>query len=109
MTYLVDRAASAQMAAMLPETLSGMTVRVYPIIDSTNTEARRLLAANLLASPALLIAAEQTAGRGRMGRSFYSPKDTGLYMTLVLHRKETLDDVVHLTTMASVGAARAIE
>ena len=56
----------------------------YDIIDSTNAQARRLAAAgdgqNLL-----LLAREQSAGRGRMNRSFYSPANTGLYMTLLYY------------------------
>ncbi len=105
----IDRAASGALKAMLPASCGGMTVRVYPTIDSTNTEARRLLAAGTLTPPALLMAEEQTGGRGRLGRSFYSPARTGLYLTLVLRVPAGPGAAVRLTTMASVATARAIE
>lgn len=43
-----------------------------------------------------------------MGRSFFSPDGTGIYLSLLLHPKETLADTVLLTTAAAVGACRAI-
>lgn len=107
--YAVNKAASAETEALLPPVCGGLTVRVYPTLDSSNTEARRLLAAGELTPPALLIADEQTGGRGRLGRSFYSPANTGLYLTLVLRVPGELGDAVRLTTLASVATAKAIE
>lgn len=53
----------------------------FKSIPSTNTYAKENI--NSLTLPALIIANGQTAGRGRQGKSFFSPSDTGLYMTLV--------------------------
>ncbi|MEB3205947.1 MAG: hypothetical protein VKK59_01195, partial [Vampirovibrionales bacterium] len=63
-----------------------MQVRHYSLLDSTNDEARRLLALGELApgSTTLIVADTQTAGRGTRGRSWCSPTG-GLYMTVV-HR-----------------------
>ena len=57
-----------------------------------------------------VLSGEQTGGRGRTGRSFYSPADTGVYMSLLL-RPENCSPVVAVkfTTMAAVAACRAIE
>ena len=79
----------------------------YESIDSTNNEAKRLLKAEK--GDFLVIADEQTAGRGRQGKSFYSPKDTGIYMSLVKRRGEALADAVSATTAAAVAVCRAIE
>ena len=51
--------------------LSGVAVKVYSEIDSTNTEAKRLTAVGHK-TPVLLLAESETAGRGRMGRQFFS-------------------------------------
>lgn len=59
---------------------SPVTIRLYESVDSTNNEAKRR--ADIDGGICLYAASEQTAGRGRRGHSFYSPKDTGLYMTL---------------------------
>ena len=89
--------------------VEGFVIREYKTLDSTNSEARRY-AMNGGAVPALFIAEEQTAGRGRMGRSFYSPAKSGLYMSLLLD--VTFDpptSVVKLTCAAAVASARAVE
>ena len=54
----------------------------YATVDSTNTEAKRLLNAGYRGN-FLVVADEQTAGRGRQGKQFYSPRGTGIYMTVV--------------------------
>ncbi len=52
-------------------TLVGFTVEILPSIDSTNTELMRRARAGLV-EPVLLVAERQTAGRGRLGRTWYS-------------------------------------
>ena len=77
----------------------------YDTVDSTNSEAKRCAAK--IALPAVLVADEQSAGRGRMGRSFFSPRDTGLYFSYLTDRL-TPEHVVGLTAAAAVATARAI-
>ncbi len=57
----------------------------------------------------LLAAAEQTQGRGRQGRVFYSPNTTGLYFSLIYSRSEEIEDVSFCTAGAAVAISRAIE
>lgn len=80
----------------------------YPSIDSTNNEAKRLISAGK-ENVFLVTADEQTAGRGRQGKSFYSPPLTGVYMTLVLHPMKPIVSAVSTTTAAAVAVCRAIE
>ena len=75
-------------------------------IDSTNSEAKRQIK-NGNRVPMLLLAETQTAGRGRMGRSFYSPPETGVYMSLKLPGEMLGNDL--LTLSAAVAVALAIE
>lgn len=56
---------------------------VYDTIDSTNDEAKRLLAAGEIADRAWVLSREQTAGRGSRGRTWNSPANAGLYVSLV--------------------------
>ena len=77
-------------------------------IDSTNEEARRQADASM-PTPALIIANSQTNGRGRMGRSFHSPADTGLYLSYLAKAKPDAADTVRLTTAAAVAVSLAIE
>lgn len=85
-----------------------LPVFYFDEIDSTNEEAKRFLSQGY-AKQALFVAESQTAGKGRRGRSFYSPAETGLYMSLLFTTKEALEDVIFVTTAASVIVARAIE
>lgn len=80
----------------------------YPTIDSTNNECKRFLA-NSKDGVFLICADEQTAGRGRQGKSFYSPAMTGVYFSLVIRPETSLQNAVTATTAASVAACRAIE
>ncbi|MBV7541506.1 biotin--[acetyl-CoA-carboxylase] ligase [Acidovorax sp. sic0104] len=63
--------------------LPGFTVEVLPSIDSTNTELMRR-ARSGLCDPTLLVAEQQTAGRGRMGRAWQSDVGSSLMMSLGL-------------------------
>lgn len=87
---------------------SELALRVYKSIDSTNAEAKRILQEGI-EQPMLLVAEEQTAGRGRLGRPFYSPHSSGLYMSLILPRVEPDSDPGLITTAAAVAVCRAIE
>ncbi len=87
----------------------GVAVCSFLCVDSTNTLARTLVSSGELAVPALVLSDSQRGGRGRMGRSFYSPEGTGIYMTLVLDiTEESLASAVKITTAASVAVSRAI-
>ena len=82
-------------------------VEVFDIIDSTNLEAKRRASAGF-ESPTLLVAEKQTAGKGRMGRQFYSPESTGLYMSYLYRPTTAFSDNVTVTAAAAVAVSRAI-
>lgn len=61
-----------------------MNLLRFDTLDSTNAMARRLIASGDITADACLVAREQTAGRGTKTRSWVSPRDAGLYMSIVL-------------------------
>ncbi|HIU27760.1 MAG: biotin--[acetyl-CoA-carboxylase] ligase [Anaerovoracaceae bacterium] len=75
-------------------------------VDSTNDYAKRLRS---VAEPHLIIADAQTKGRGRLGRSFYSPHSKGLYMTIAFEPDFGLDRSMLVSTIAALGVCQAIE
>ena len=103
--YMLSKNALLKSDITLPE---GTRLFFYDTLDSTNNEAKRLLA-NGLKENAVIIANEQTAGRGRQGKSFFSPKNTGVYFSFVFHPNKSLSDTVFITTAAAVSVVRAIE
>lgn len=82
-------------------------IHVYPEVDSTNNVAKELA---LQGAPhgTIVAADRQTAGRGRMGRSFESPAGTGIYFTIIMRPDADLEQALLITTAAAVGVCRAI-
>lgn len=86
----------------------GLRLRLYRSISSTNTVLKGLAEAGE-AEGLCLIAEEQTAGRGRLGRSFFSPPGSGLYMSLLLRPTLPAADAVNITACAAAAVAEAVE
>ncbi len=76
--------------------------------DSTNRVAKELAKAGASHGTAV-VSTEQTAGRGRLGRSFYSPKGNGLYVSFVLRPEEAPGEDQLVTCFAATAVRRAIE
>ena len=85
-----------------------LPIIVYKSIDSTNTQAK-LSADSGQYKDAVFVASAQTAGRGRLGRSFISEGGKGLYLSILLGGPFAPDFAVSLTTYMAVIAARCIE
>jgi len=82
-------------------------IRWFASVDSTMHEAARL-AAEGCASGTVVIADEQTAGQGRLGRSWYSVAGTGLYLSVVLRYPFPPDSLGVVTMALGIGVREAI-
>lgn len=81
---------------------------VCQCVDSTNQEVKRR-ALEGAGEGLVVLSEEQNAGKGRKGRSFFSPVGTGIYMSVLFRpTEEQSKDVVLVTTAASVAVCRAI-
>lgn len=76
-------------------------------IDSTNRVAKELARQGAPHGTAVL-AERQTAGRGRLGRAFFSPEG-GLYLSVILYPQCSPEDRALMTPMAAVAVCRALE
>lgn len=76
-------------------------------IDSTNNTALAL-AGEGAAEGTVVVAEEQTAGRGRFGRKWFSEKSSGIYASVILRPKLSPADAPALTLMAGLAAHRAL-
>lgn len=90
------------------DNLKNLDIKVYKSITSTNTVLKEM-AASGAPEGTVLIAETQTEGRGRMGRNFYSPSDTGIYLSILLRPTIPAKDSLFLTTAAAVAVAKSIE
>jgi len=81
---------------------------IYDEVGSTNDVIKEMANAGAEEGE-VAIAFRQTAGKGRLGRSFFSPKDSGLYFSMLLKPTVLFDEAVLITTAAAVAVCKAIE
>ncbi|WP_330594821.1 biotin--[acetyl-CoA-carboxylase] ligase [Blautia schinkii] len=85
------------------------SVKIYRELDSTNRAAKEAAFSGEAGHGALILARQQKNGRGRRGRSFYSPENAGLYMSIVLRPERTLKEGLLITTAAATAVYRAVK
>lgn len=89
----------------------GRRIIVLPEVDSTNRYVLDVLAEGEDAAPdgTVVFAERQTAGRGRLGRSWHSPAGASLLLTVLLRPPDRLRCVASLMMAATVAVVRGIE
>lgn len=85
-----------------------ITFKVYDSLISTNKTAKEL-AENGAKEGTVIVAKKQTGGRGRLGRSFYSPEGTGLYFSIILRPDFSPKQNLLITPAAAVAVSTVIE
>ncbi|MFD0670381.1 biotin--[acetyl-CoA-carboxylase] ligase [Cohnella sp. GCM10027633] len=107
---LKDKPARLTPQELLPKLTTnsfGRNVRILDVVGSTQDELR-VLAEQGAPEGTLVIAEQQTSGRGRMGRSWVSPSGKGVWMSLLLRPSVPLPLTPQLTLLAAVALSRAI-
>ena len=84
-----------------------LNITIFEELDSTNNYLKKVGSKGEKENH-LVIALSQTGGRGRMGRSFYSPNGTGIYSSLLLHPEFSAEKSLFLTVMAAVSVAETV-
>lgn len=97
----------AQLQASLMEAGLPLTVYHYHEVTSTNDTALELVKQQH--RPVLVLADAQSKGRGRRGRAFYSPENTGLYMSLAFGTEKSVREFRHVTALAALATAQAVD
>ena len=92
----------------LCENCRDLEIIVLPTAESTNTLVRKSAAQGAKEGYTILSNA-QTGGRGRYGRHFFSPEDTGIYLSILLKPSVPSSRALGITTMAAVAMCEAIE
>ena len=85
----------------------GLNITVYDTISSTN-DVLKEQAAQGAPHGTVIISQEQTAGKGRMGKNFYSPSKTGIYLSILVRPDIPARESLFLTTSAAVATATVI-
>lgn len=103
-----DRLREGELAGPLEGCVLGSHLLCLEQIDSTNTEAKRQAMAGA-PEGLVVLAEEQTGGRGRLGRSFQSPKGTGLYLSALMRPQLAPEATTNLTAWVAVAVCDGIE
>ena len=104
-----DRLCLQEILAQLPEDFPWRDrIQFFPVIDSTNNQAKIQAAAGALPGT-VLVADRQDGGRGRRGRSFYSPSGMGIYLSMILRPGCPPDRLMHLTCAVAEAGCDAVE
>lgn len=93
---------------MTPIDASSLQVFRFDSVDSTNEAAKRLIHEGKLTGRGYVLAREQTAGRGQRGRSWSSPRDAGIFLSVVDRPERAASDLTLYTLAAGVACVEAI-
>lgn len=97
----------------LPEILSSLNnkdiynIEILNTVDSTNLYLKNL-AKNNAVHNTIIIADNQTSGRGRLGKSFFSPPGSGIYMSILFKADKLALPFSHITVAAGVAVCRVL-
>ena len=86
----------------------GKEMEYHPSVDSTNRLAKKL-AYHGAAEGTIVVAEEQTGGKGRLERNFYSPRGKGIWFSVILRPNFLPHDAPKCTLMAAVAVAEAMK
>jgi BirA family transcriptional regulator, biotin operon repressor / biotin---[acetyl-CoA-carboxylase] ligase len=103
-----ERVSADEIRLGLKTKFLGQSIHYENTVDSTQRVAHRLAYDQSLEGT-VVVAEEQTLGRGRMERKWYSPKYTGIWMSIILRPKIPLPKAPQLTLIAAVAVVQAIE
>lgn len=92
----------------LNEKYKDIPINIYKTLTSTNTEAKMAILQNAKHGTVIL-SEEQTKGRGRLGRDFFSPPQSGIYMSIILKPHLNIANSVLITTAAAVAVCLSID
>ncbi len=96
------------LAALLPSKTLGQSLFVFEELPSTNTFALEL-ARNPTPQGTIVLADRQTAGRGRLQRSWFSPPGANIYGSVIFSLKTKFQSIGWIPLMAGTAIAHAIE
>ncbi|MFK7695729.1 biotin--[acetyl-CoA-carboxylase] ligase [Paenibacillus sp. HJGM_3] len=102
-----DRWSAVKLLAALKTRTMGRRLKLLDEVDSTQTVAHQL-ALEGADEGTLVVAEQQLAGRGRMGKAWHSPKGKGIWMSLVLRPTIPMHFTPQLTLLTAVAVCRAI-
>lgn len=107
-TGVPEKMSADSIRMALKETTFGEHIYYYDSVESTQKVANEL-AGNGATEGTIIVADQQTGGRGRLARKWFSPQNTGVWMSLIIKPNIPIYQAPQLTLLTAVAAAKAIE
>ncbi|MGL5972959.1 MAG: biotin--[acetyl-CoA-carboxylase] ligase [Oscillospiraceae bacterium] len=85
---------------LLDPYIKNLDIFIYDSLTSTNDVAKEMTSLNK--NDFVIISNHQSYGKGRLGKTFYSPKDTGIYISFALNLNKNFENTLKITTLSSV-------
>lgn len=85
----------------------GRSIKLFDSIDSTNKKAKKMAAKGAIEG-SIIIANEQVEGKGRLGRTWVSKKDTGIWMSIILRPEFAPIHAAKLTVISALAVSQAL-
>lgn len=98
---------SEELRYNLNTTIIGTKIINFKQVDSTNQQAKKL-ALEGAENGTVIIAEEQTAGKGRRGKAWISPPSTGIWMSIILRPSVMPENASMLTLVAGLAVCKAV-
>ena len=108
LTRVTARLRPEELAEQFRDCRIGRELLCFDTIDSTNNELKRRAVSGSV-DGTVILADQQTGGRGRRGRSFVSPAGKGLYLSAALRPRCPLSEISTLTAWTAVALCDAVE
>ena len=103
-----DRLLADEIKNNLSANIVGTEIYSFDKVDSTNEKAKEMARKENIPDGTVLVAEEQTGGKGRLQRSFFSPPDKGIWFSVVLRPDFLPQEAPKCTLMAAVAVAAAM-
>jgi BirA family biotin operon repressor/biotin-[acetyl-CoA-carboxylase] ligase len=103
-----DLLTATEISYQLKSRLIGKYVHSYRLVKSTNDLVSQM-AESGAPEGTIVTAEQQSQGRGRLGRTWFSPEGTGIYVSILLRPRIKPEQAPGLSIMTSVALAEALE
>ncbi|GIP32424.1 biotin--[acetyl-CoA-carboxylase] ligase [Paenibacillus sp. J2TS4] len=107
LVYAPAKLDPVKLTAQLRTKIMGSSLRIYDEVDSTQNLAHELVRQGC-PEGTVILAEEQTSGRGRMGKAWHSPKGKGIWMSVILKPHIPLKQTSQLTLLTAVALCRTL-
>lgn len=108
LSFSSDVLSVEEIRSFLKDEYKDIPIIVYKSLASTNTEAKMAILQSATHGTVIL-SEEQTKGRGRLGRDFFSPLQSGIYMSIILKPHLNITHSVLITTAVAVAVCLSID